>query len=149
MKGLLGSADGVGSVKTPEGLSPEGTRMFQNPSALNFGQYLLSKGGYISPSGGWESFGQQNWGPEDNMMYDQLEEQGYDLGDMADDYEEGNFWADEIGGILGKNPMHPYGAQNVTDLVKETNYPFSNVGQYGPGQAKKISQIAKELLSRR
>lgn len=149
MKGLLGSADGVGGVPTPEGLSPEGTKLFHNPSALNMGNYLKSKGlslgeDYTFPGGHMGS--DYTWYDEDELLENELEgNQGYYLGGMEDEYGEGAFWADEIGGILGQNPMHPYGAQNVGDLVRMAGGPMP----YGQGEASRISQVAKDLLNRR
>tara|TARA_R100000234_G_C4895482_1_gene133356 strand:- start:79 stop:522 length:444 start_codon:yes stop_codon:yes gene_type:complete len=142
MKGLLGSADGVGGIPKPEGLSPQGTKMFYNPSAFNWGEYLLSKG---------------EWDGEDDILYSELDKQGYfqpglsydDLDEMEDDYAEGNFWANEIGGILGQNPMHPYGSQDITGLVRNTTMGGTTVPQYERGEANRISQVAKQLLNKR
>ena len=155
MKGLLGSADGVGGVRTPKGLSPQGTKMFHNPNAFNWGEYLLSKGEKLGPeTGGWES-GPYNWDAEDDTLYGELGKQGYQdiagygLDEMEDDYAEGNFWAGEIGGILGQNPMHPYGSQDITGLVRNTMHGGTTYPQYGQGEANRISQVARQLLNKR
>ena len=150
----MGEEGGAGAgMQVPEGLGPEATQMFHNPSATNWGNYMDSA----------SIFGTNPYHtPQTKQLWGGLEDQGYNWDNVQnweDDYNYGEMIAGTVENTLspGNNSFpHIYPGQGINDIVEmisETQYGRNNpnnpvmTGWNTPGNLGQIGNVATDLLN--